>query len=292
MSEPRLLFGLGATKAGTSWLHDYLLRHPECAMPRMKELHFFDTIEDGSLGWRLKMLAREEVALTEKLARARNEGQFPRAAKLDERLAELRRYISVIQSCDPAAYHAFMQRVRGDQALVGDITPAYALLPAARLSQMAAMGPAVRFIYLLRDPVDRLWSNIRMIAHRKSKGRDPAPIAHRIFDGVIAGQDTENFQRSDYRAALTRLAQAVPQPQVLIEFFETLFSETAMRRVCEFLGLSYVQPAFAKTVHKGKAQLVLDDDRRRAARAFLAPQYDYVTARMGGVPERWQRGDF
>ena len=57
------------------------------------------------------------------------------------------------------------------------------------------------------------------------------------------------------------------------------------------LGLGYVEPAFAKTVHKGKAPLKLDAERRAATRSFLQPQYDYVKAHMGGMPERWQRGE-
>lgn len=291
MSAPRLLFGIGAAKAGTSWLHDYLMHHPDCAMPRIKELHFFDTIEHGSHERRLKVLAREHVALTEKLSDLRASGRMRRAAAMTDRIHELEHYADVVRSGDVAAYAGFLDQLRGDRALVGDVTPAYALLPGTRLAEMAKIGPAVRFIYLLRDPVDRLWSNIRMVAHRRAKGADPAPFAHQIFDRVISGQDNDNFLRSDYRACLTRLAASVPGPQVLVEFFERLFSETAIRNICDFLGISYAQPAFAKVVHKGKSSLLLDPARRSAARAFLAPQYDYVTARMGGVPERWQRGD-
>jgi hypothetical protein len=291
MSEPRILFGLGATKAGTSWLHNYLSQHPDCAMPHIKELHFFDTIEDQSQDWRLGMLARHEASLIEHQAKLIESGRPRKADRIARQLVQLQRYTEVVRTGDERKFRAFLEEIRGDRALVGDITPAYALLPEARLSQMAALGPAVRFVYLLRDPVDRLWSNVRMIAHRKSNGDNHEPIAKRIFDRVIAGEDAENFRRSDYRAILSRLTAAVPGPQVLIEFFEELFSEETMRRVCDFLGIGYAEPAYEKVVHKGRAELALDDDRRRAARAFLAPQYDYVTARMGGVPASWQRGD-
>ncbi|NIJ43343.1 hypothetical protein FHS78_003657 [Parvibaculum indicum] len=37
------ILGVGAQKAGTSWLHDYLERRPEVFMPSpWKELHYFD----------------------------------------------------------------------------------------------------------------------------------------------------------------------------------------------------------------------------------------------------------
>ena len=288
MEAPRLLFGIGATKAGTSWLYDYLRGHPECAMPRMKELHFFNSLSEKGHAWRLKVLAGKHADLSAKLVGA----PAPRQAALTLRLDEIERYMAIVRSKDVEGYKAFLDGVRGDKALVGDVTPAYALLPEDRLSEMSKMGPAVRFIYLLRDPVDRLWSNIRMVAHRKSQanGRDVSRIANRLLDKVLSGDDKETFARSDYAGNIQRLSRAVPKSQVLIEFFETLFTPEAMTRVCDFLGIGYSEPAFAKTVHGGKASLKLDADRRAAARHFLQPQYDYVSARMGDVPARWQRG--
>jgi hypothetical protein len=37
------LLGVGAQKAGTSWLYRYLKSHPEIFMSPIKEMHFFGT---------------------------------------------------------------------------------------------------------------------------------------------------------------------------------------------------------------------------------------------------------
>ena len=45
--------GIGAQKAGTTWLHRNLQAHPGIWMPKEKELHYFDekiTQEGGLLG--------------------------------------------------------------------------------------------------------------------------------------------------------------------------------------------------------------------------------------------------
>ena len=34
--------GIGAQKAGTSWLHAMLSQHPKLALPKDKELHYWD----------------------------------------------------------------------------------------------------------------------------------------------------------------------------------------------------------------------------------------------------------
>jgi Sulfotransferase domain len=42
---------IGAMKAGTTSLHEYLRCHPEIFMPAVKELHFFTTENNWSRGW-------------------------------------------------------------------------------------------------------------------------------------------------------------------------------------------------------------------------------------------------
>ncbi len=43
--------GIGAQKAGTTWIYEQLLRHPEIAFPAGKEVHFFDQHADRGAAW-------------------------------------------------------------------------------------------------------------------------------------------------------------------------------------------------------------------------------------------------
>ncbi|WP_165865568.1 sulfotransferase domain-containing protein [Vallicoccus soli] len=52
MTRPNFLY-LGPDKAGSSWLHDVLIRHPQVFMPEAKDLYFFDRYYDRGLGWYL-----------------------------------------------------------------------------------------------------------------------------------------------------------------------------------------------------------------------------------------------
>ena len=53
---------------------------------------------------------------------------------------------------DTAAYLDYLTTgATGERQLVADVTPAYGLLPEARLAQMAGLMPDVRFLYLMRD---------------------------------------------------------------------------------------------------------------------------------------------
>lgn len=43
--------GIGAQKAGTTWLHAQLARHPQLRLPAEKELHFWNRYYDRGIAW-------------------------------------------------------------------------------------------------------------------------------------------------------------------------------------------------------------------------------------------------
>lgn len=273
MTAPRLLFGVGATKAGTSWLYDWLSGHPECHLRPLKEVHYFDTVETGKGAARLRELLDERAAVE---ARGGNRRRV-------EALADC---IALFRTPSDAAYLDYLMRGYSGHAVVGDVTPAYGLLSVARLREMAGLG-ASRFVYILRDPVARLWSHVRMIAKR----RDPedamtADRAGWILQRTIKGGEEHIAARSDYRGAIERLSAAVPSAQRLFVFFEDLFTGPAAQEICQFLGIA-PHPPLEAVVHAGPA-LDMMPDQAQAARDFLQDQYTFVEQALGRIPEAWR----
>ncbi|MEM0946889.1 MAG: sulfotransferase [Pseudomonadota bacterium] len=269
MSGPRLLFGIGATKAGTSWLHHWLRGHSEVGLRSVKELHYFDALSRDRMARRIEELATE-----------RDDLMSGRAGS--ERLQDIDDLIGLFSTPSDAAYLDYLGRER---AVVGDITPAYGLLPEADLRRMDSLGEA-RFLLILRDPVARLWSHVRMIAGRREPdGAVTDARSGRILSRTLSGHEAEIESRSDYRGMFDRLCHAVPGPRRLVVFFEDLFSGDATKMICAFLGISPAPP-LSKVVHAGQP-LPMSAAQARAARDWLAPQYDYITRAMGRVPPAW-----
>lgn len=283
MTGATLLFGVGATKAGTSWLHAYLGAHPQCHVRTLKELHYFDMREAGKLE-----KSRLEVQQTRNALAAKPMPADPaRAASRVLRLQDMDDWAAALAQGNEAAYLAYLNAGRAGAGLVADITPAYALLPEGCLNRMAAMASEVRFVYLLRDPVERLWSHVRMIARRRAApGEDIAPGANRILKRVLRGEETHITTRGDYRAVLGRLWAAVDPSQLLLAFYEELFSEAEIDRLCRFLGLAPAPAPLTARVHQG-VPVPMSAAQRAAAAAFLAPQYQFVADRLGRVPPQW-----
>lgn len=287
MGKTTVMFCVGATKSGTSWLHEALADHPECHFRSVKELHYFDGLEKRSFARQADDMTVWRDRLAERLLSAPDR----KKADLARRVADRDDWIALLRKGqeDTGAYLAYLHKGQRPQAkVVGDVTPAYALLPVDRLRAMAKLADDVRFLYLMRDPVDRLWSHVRMIAARRGDGTTADPQrASNILNRTLRGAESEIEIRGDYAAALSRLDQAVPADRLLVLFYEDLFGGDAMARACGFLGIAPVAGEQARRVHAGAA-LDMPAPLRDKARDWLAPQYAAVAERMGRLPDSWQ----
>ena len=274
-----LSFCVGATKASTTWLYSYLAQHPDCHLRSIKELHFFDTLESGGGVARANRMQRDLDH-----ARAQQSGRPTGLGGAS--IADTEAVIAMLRSGDEAQYLAYLNGGRGAERLIADATPAYALLPVARLQRMAALLPDVRFVYLIRDPVARLWSHVRMLAHRE--GGDIATRTARIYDDVLAGGRADVTDRGDYASVLTRLDAAIDPSRLLVMFQEVLLTEPGVTKLCAFLGIAQKSADFARVLHRGP-EMAMSVDQQRRARVALRRQYDCVATRFGTVPDAWMR---
>lgn len=282
MAEATVFFCVGATKAGTGWLYEYLVDHPECHFRTIKELHYFDALDARKLDREIAKHEGRKAVFEKKLAQGNASKMIDTAMAYRDRVD----WLSVLaRGEDMTAYLDYLYGGRTGERVVGDITPAYSLLPGNVLKTMAGLAEDVRFLYLLRDPVERLWSHIRMIAARREPSGELAPDrAGRILRRTLRGEEGQIARRSDYAGNLTRLRRVVGD-RLKVVFFEDLFEGDGVGQVCAHLGIAPV-PARDIVVHRGKS-LPLLPEQREMLRDWLAPQYDYVERVIGPVPKAW-----
>ena len=277
---------VGAAKAGTSWLHRQLSAHPECHFRTIKELHYFDAMDNDRVGRQLQHHRAQQIGLLERVS----SGGASASEEQARRLADRSDWIDVLERKreDVPSYLDYLHKDAGDARLVGEMTPAYALLSEARLRQMAGMAVDVRFLYLLRDPVERLWSHVRMIASRRdADGLVSERRCGNILARTIRGEESQIAMRSDYASAIARLTAAIPVGRLLIEVFEEMVSGEGLARICDFLGLSRIA-SDPVPVHAGQP-LEMTGEQRAAAAEWLAPQYDAAERALGRMPGGWRR---
>lgn len=273
--EATVLFGVGATKAGTSWLYCYLHGHPDCHLRSVKELHYFDARDRDDCEWQAGRFRHRQ-------REAESAGNMARVDDYDLLIG--------LQETDEnsSAYLHYLNDGRGEKKLVADITPSYSLLSADRFRAMGRLTADVRFIYILRDPVARFWSHVRMKAKRREGDTGSfQEWADRIFWRMERGRNAGILNRGNYREVLENLRSAVVPSRLLVLFYEDLFSAATVNRICEFLGIRQHPADFSRTVNTG-AELVMSGKQKGLAREWLADQYEYVGAHFDNVPDAWK----
>ncbi len=291
MSDPTILYCVGATKAGTSWLHDALKGHSACALRDIKEAHYWDTVNGADRLDYLETLEGQLHRLRVSRHRANLGNRGWQAANVDRQIAALTEQIDMLcaDRQGNAAYLAWLMADRTDQDVVADFSPSYALLDGPALDRMVRVSPRTKIIYLMRDPLSRLWSHVRMAAKRKvGEGEALEGTANNILRRVLTEQSHKQIGlRSDYEGAVTRLTATVPENRLSLMFTEELLAPGGFEQVCAFLGIRQEPADTTKSVHAG-TKAKMEPGLREMALAFLKDQYDWAARTFGSLPQAWQ----
>ncbi|PRY21508.1 sulfotransferase family protein [Aliiruegeria haliotis] len=281
-----VIFCLGTQKAGTSWLWHYLKDHWACHVFYQKELHFFDALHINR-NEQVHRISNRLNRAVEKLRQASPE-EYNQALTNVRRLGHRLDMYRAGQE-GRAAYLANMMVGSGKARYLCDLTPGYQLLSEDGLRDMASVGRSPRFLFIMRDPVARLWSQVRMNA--SDAGAEGAAMAQRSQDVIrrLLKEGGPELKRADYRGALERMDNVLPADRTLVLFYEDLFQQETADRLCGFLGIKS-RPVDTRVFYEG-SKANLPEDLRLACREMLKDQYDYVLDRFGErVPAKWRAG--
>lgn len=291
MAPPTLFYCVGATKAGTSWLHRYLHDHPDCAMPAVKEAHNWDTFDADRLEKQLVFFRVRLREMRDAKVEATDAKRGWQVENLDRRINEMKTLVALLEAdrSDDSDYLAWMLDGRTDGQVVGDMTPSYGTLSDELITRMRDAAPAAKFIFLIRDPLDRLWSHIRMQARRQRQAHEvyEKKSNNILYRMLNRGQETHILERGDYPKIIRKLRRLIPEWRLLIQFAEDLFTPQGVKRVCDFLGIATVKPEVQKPVHEGPEVVMLDKLRPRAL-GLVNEHYEWVARNIGPLPQRWQ----
>lgn len=271
------LLGVGCHKGGTSWLWDYLNSHPECAMPPSKEMHIFDSF------FLPEKFGHFHVRRFERIKQLLGTNNDPSALTPQHPLFQAMQFVLMRQ--DLQQYPLYLDRLnqpgKNTPLLVGDITPSYCALREphfAKIRQlMTNFNYETKVVFLMRDPIDRIFSALRMFDRDKSH-RGKAPATER-FDSEYA--DWRRRVRTDYQATIEALEAVFPIDKIFYGFYETLFSEAEVKRLTDFLGINYKPADFEKRVNASPNKSRLSEKQITMARKTYDWVYKFSAEKFG-----------
>ncbi|NRB33262.1 MAG: sulfotransferase [Rhodobacteraceae bacterium] len=281
-----MFYCIGAQRSGTTWLYRQLSKAPDIHMPS-KEVHYWDSVrapyrywDDMGQGSARSVSARLRPVL--QAIRHRDPGAYrAERARLAMRQAD---------PADASAYATYLCQNAGAARIVGDMTPSYALCAASTFSEMAGLHDRTRFLFLMRDPVDRFLSGLALRYRGSLAYRHDSATRARLIEEALNDPHNPDLRRSRYDETLTRLYDAVPRDCVLPVFFEDLFTQSTMDGICDFLGMSrLVCDATTKVNAWPGTSLTVPDALVDLVENRLAGTYHAVAHRLGDLPRAWRR---
>ena len=289
--DARMMFALGAPQTGTELVWEYLRRHRSCHFPPTREMHYFDILA-GQAEDTLRRRQKNLRALVSRLQPGKaSENQLTLQA-----LADLAELLAIYAPAGAGRdrhrrYIDLMLKNRRAQSVICDITPSYMDLAEQDFAEMAKVG-AARFVFMLRDPVDRLWAQIcASAAVPRLSDAKFSQTCIGLAQAMLADGSIRTALEADYARAMTALEAQVMPARIKYMFYEQMTQPTAMADLCEFLSIRPrpVEPVVDTSGGGGLASPKLPAELRAALRQELHPQYDHARQRFGdALPEAWQ----
>jgi SAM-dependent methyltransferase len=218
---PRLpdVLCIGAQRAGTTWLHASLERHPQVWAHGIKEFHQFDW--DGAepavgafrQAQAIEIIRRAVGPDRDRIVRRALKHGFPPAHSWEN-------------------YAAVFEGVPRER-LVCDFTPAYAMLDDRAVADIVHVMPGVKVIFLIRDPVSRAISGGLHHLQRHGVGE---PTKEALREACFL---PTNELRTDFVRTLDIWQRHLPADRMLVLFHDDLARDPdgVIARTCLFLGL-------------------------------------------------------
>ena len=284
-SDKTLLVYLGAQKSASTWLWSYFREHPQCSSPPLKELHFFDGNPDHRSDRLGRYLDRVETQME-----SADEPEDSEFLQLKRRFISHYRTVLIGNASEEDSFPELVSwSADRETRVVGEFTPANGMVASvSQLRNLAGLDPPPKFLMILRDPVDRIWSQIRMQASEGlSDRKEIEKNAHLLLERFLADKNDLKPVRYDYQLMLKKARKSIPSERLWIDYFEDFITEDRISYLCRFLGIDYFPPKVDEP-RLVSAVVPLSDSDRKRLRDSLLWQYRAAERALGPLPARWR----
>lgn len=267
--------GIGAQKAGTTWLYDMLAQNPSIWLPPLKEVHYFDYLQAPPAR------RQKRADHIEKVAGRLERGKLDKGSEGDgaAKAAHLRSLIGD-HLLTPEWYASIFDYPDARGRVTGEITPAYLELDDKGMKTLTGMLPKTKFVLLVREPAARTMSQLKMAVARSKA--DPGAGGK---DWAFFLKKIRTNTRGNYQTAIPLWQKSVGSDRLLIRPFGRVRHDPAnlLHEIEDFIGAKRFDgyEDMTEPSHKTKDVATVPDWVTREVEAMAAPQKDYLIEAFG-----------
>lgn len=261
--KPIFILGIGAQKAGTSWLHVQLNQLDMVDMGAMKEYHV----------WDIRFLQESFVNLR------------PHNDVYSETLRQMMR------TEDGVYENYFLELIDNKIRITGDFTPSYAMLDSEHFQiikdKLEAIGFNVKVVFFQRDPVSRIWSALGMAQRRRENSRNPMSDAKRLelFDSYYLRPEV--IAKTRYDKTIRAIEKVFDKDNIYYGFYEDMFEMKSLERISTFLDLDLRQSNVTRKINASK-KIELSAEQYQTCRAYYRQVYEFCEDAFPETKELWK----
>ncbi len=274
LSNKIYVCGIGAQKSGTTFIANYLSAHPDFYMSPLKELHYFNTQSNPNYNgnFEKKLLLKINESIKEF-----NNGKSINTTLL---IALIKRIEASRKNNYKSYFNYFVQE---RHIAFGEITPAYSTLTRDEYKKIVDMFSNHKFLFILRNPVDRFWSQIN---YELKDNINPLSI----IDEKL--KDKAYILRSEYNRTIEELLSITDMENIFIEFYENIFSNkgnAVIEHLSDFLNIKYHKDLinFSEKINATSYEYTINREVRLKIASNFKEVYKYTIERFE-VPNSWK----
>lgn len=275
---------IGAMRAGSTWLYRNLKEHPELWLPPIKELHYFDSKKiDYSPGVITKFFSTTWPYTRYRWLLLRRIKEKIWCFRYEEFKWD---YNYFFKEQNDAWYASLFEPDRGRRS--GEITPAYSTLDEQDVADISRLMPKARIIFILRNPIERAWS--QAVAELVRNKRDIDAVSESEMIDYL--NHPRSLVRSDYVRTVRIWKRYYPDDQFFIGYFDDIVErpKVFLLRIFGFLGVDDSEKNVSENLEKrfnvGAKRGIPDRWRTYLAKMYHV-QIREICEFFGGPAERW-----
>jgi hypothetical protein len=269
----KLFLGAGAMKAGTTWLYGLLSKHPDIWFTPEKEIHYFAHLytheKPLTLERRMNQFKRFAAAL-------KTEDYNPRWVR--RRLDWFSRWL--MDPLDDDWYTGLFRGMKPSQYAT-DFSNLTCLIDDAGWQHAKSLAGELRVLYIIRNPLDRLWSHIKFHLHVTGQADKLETWSD---DELIAFARSQFiWQNGEYGKRVASLTRNLKPHELMISFFEDIHERPVewLDELCHFLGIPPLQ--HSKEAASKPVNTTEKNPMPQALRLTFAPDYERIVRELESI---------
>jgi hypothetical protein len=262
-SQKTFFLGIGAAKSGTSWLYDYLASHPEVEPGPIKEMHVLNSPGNKGILSAVQQLPWHRFAGRKWLWDNLRKSYYR---------ADWNRYFSL-----------YGRILDGSAKSTGEISTSYMRIPKDTLTMVQSrfLDKGVRTVgvLVLRDPVDRLVSELKFRKRLSAENKYTKTIDQSLDDMLLVSSDQSDGKL--YGHALETLTAVFREGDFFVCLYEELFQQQTLDLLCDQLGIFRRSAEFEKLVNATPSKERISRESLETVRGNMAESYEAAVSYFG-----------